>query len=514
MYNKYVTVIVGDYDVTEELQTYEVIRKLLTYNTANLKFDRSFKQDYTGLIKEFDNVEIYKGQTKIFKGYVSRIVFDQDNTSIEAISPQDLLSREATEVWIQGQGGFDGTFSWLLNDIITTYTTLTPNITSTTKTVSRFVANHDKVINVINTLCTTIDYCWYVDPSQNKITIEPFGNTKYSKAVQKTDQVAKLKYEDDSSKKVSKLTVIGGRQTFTKTETFTGDGTTKFFQTAYIPVGSVSVSVNGTEKSGGRVGFSSSYDYVYWDTKQKFGVEFSTAPALGDSITVQYDYSVPGVLQSGSNSGVVVEHTVVEQQLQDFESVESYFNSYLNTYIQSVKKASVTVSGLYIDLFPGNKIDVYDPLDGKVNTYIVNQIKLNYPNYTSDLVLGKTIPSTQRWAESVEERIQRMERQMATGQGDIIKLLLNYSIDLTTQIDKVEIYSRKPEAFILGHPTMGKLGSPYPLGSVFIWDHNDYVWWDDWMTEQDIPTGKKIGWWSVSEEDTTGLDTLEHTVIP
>lgn len=254
------------------------------------------------------------------------------------------------------------------------------------------------------------------------------------------------------------ITIIGGTQLDWNTQSFIGDGITKDFKLDTIPI-DTDVYINSTKVYRG-VDSSDLKDFiVHNDTKI---VSFTTAPALGDIIDINYSYNIPVKVQSSDNTSInkYTQHdlTIVDTRMTNTDDTELQVNNILEQKAQALTSTPLKVLKNN-DLVPGQSILIIDKTNNINKTVNVIGIDYAYP-YPGDLVeVGQVASSGLDIQINIIDSIQKLQRQLASN-SDINLQIINNPQDLK----------------IMGYTQV--LHATIDLG-VLYWDSDTQGTWDD-----------------------------------
>src|SRR3990167_3411078 len=246
------------------------------------------------------SIEIYIGSsspatTIHFKGYIEKIEKKGAIVDLVCLDKFSETDRgEVTEVYDRSISETGGRIDLIFQDILENNTNLLASATSTTTTIKKFICNHHPVKERLEKLRKILDWQMYYNPTTDRAVFEPKGNTSYSTTLEVGVNCHRVgNWKSISTGMVNNLTIIGGYQTFNKTETFTGNGTQTDFQLIYTPFQSIKSTVNSVVQKGGIDDISSDVDYTIDTNPSEKKVKFKTAPVNGLAISIEYSYQVP-----------------------------------------------------------------------------------------------------------------------------------------------------------------------------------------------------------------------------
>jgi len=393
-----------------------------------------------------DEVEIYVDGEKVFGGYVRRITQNPVKEAEVLGYGEELDLKGISKVW------YDKSPEEIVQELVDD-TSLTYSSTATSGiTLSKYVAQDKRYSEIVNEMAKLLDWQVRVEPDK-KFYFEPRGHETSPVSI----QISRSEWHRDTSKLMNKITLVGGKATYSKEDSFTGDGSTKEFTLTYRPVGNVRVLVDGTEKtpvsaSGG--------DYSVDAESKK--ITFESAPADGSEIKVQYSYEVP-IRVSLSNPSSMERYgtffrKVEAKWLRSFQDARKYARKLLSLYSEPFYHGNLTVR-FDPSIKPGQKVTINDTVNNVSGEFVVQRVKMTHKG-RMDIVVGEEVYDEYEWRQEVEDRIKQLEQTLSA--TDFVSDYLFFQEKTKAKV-KISRFTLKYREVLGG----------------LIWDHETYGKWDD-----------------------------------
>lgn len=458
-------------DITEYVVNWRIERKLNeTITTSKITLNKNILNIFT-----FDestvsyDVEIYRGvlsatEKRVFKGETLRIEKDGVNVILTCADELNKLKRKIiVKSWDKDIDPEAGNISEIWNSVITTYGGLTAQYSATTKVLTKWVSNHKDAFTNAQELTNILDWQMYYDDELNKVILEPKGTLSQTSTLTIGENVMNRPvWKYDITGMVNKVKIIGAEQEVTETESFNGDGSTDTFTLQWTPA-NIRVIVGGVEQVGGNEASSGTYDYTIDTQNKNIIFEAGSIPASGTgNIVVEYSHMLPRpvILQDNTsitNNGLF-ESVEFRTDLKDIDDAKEYGRSVLKRYSTPFVESKLKVIDVD-DIQPGQTVLVIDTVNNINTTLLINDTNMNYPYYYDEVTVGDKVLRTQTWGEGTDQRIARLEQEMAQNQ-DLLLHVFDFTIEKTFVPRYLKLQKKSiGSSFILGHPTNGILGT-------------------------------------------------------
>lgn len=344
--------------------------------------------------------------TNKFKGYIVSMRKGRTYTQIKAFDKLDeMKDKFFSNIWENTRA--EDIVKAIVEEADLTYwrtpTTETPEIT-------KFIMREDDILRTALKLSQVSGnwYLWY-NPEDDKIYFTPPDYLDNGVTITiGTDGRVIGKWDKNDTKMINKVIFRGGRKHTRKTETFSGDGSTTDFVVSYPPE-DVRVKVDGTEMKQGEEGISTSYDYTI--DKDNRTIVFTSAPASGSSIEVDYSYSIgikievpneTSINNYGTYAKVFTDRDVTNMADARRKAVELATKSDVPTY-----KAKIITSQ---DVRVGEKVHIVDDSQNIDDTFIV----ISKEERLGASVIRITVSSYDYFntsAQDIAERVKKLEEE-------------------------------------------------------------------------------------------------------
>jgi len=315
-----------------------------------------------------------------FGGYATKVEKELGHKDVIAQSFGKVLA----ETEIRGQNYDDRTPEYILNDLITTNTSLTYSDEGELSGLSleKFTAN-GKLIDIVRNLATFTGKMFYTTANEDFFFLPKTFNT--STLVFTHGVGAKVSSNGfDDTEIINDLTVLGENKRYETNEAFDGDDSETEFSllnNAIIP----RVTVGGSEKTP-------EVDYEL-DTLGKT-ITFTTAPATGtDNIIVFYIYELP-LFFRGKKQSSIDEYGIHAKRLNmpwitNRTDGVRFVQSYLNRYKEVTEKIQVDVANLFNTAEENDIVRVVNTIKGIDGNFNIKSIKWDYPKMQTTIEAGE-----------------------------------------------------------------------------------------------------------------------------
>lgn len=263
---------------------------------------------------------------------------------------------------------------------------------------------------------------------------------------------------------INKLNLRGSFEYPTITELFDGDAATTEFSTTYIPE-TVDVYISGTQKTGGKEGFSTGYDYYIRKEDKK--IVFTTPPASGTgNISITYSYKSSTPIQISDEASIaeftVHETTITFSDVMNVADAEQIGDAYVQSHKDPIHSIVIYIAP---SVFSTNgyalndEVTVddafHDEMDG---AYVITNVTEYWPSRPVKVTLSDKPLRTASVEENTVVRLKRLE-ELSVQSTDIITLLTQREHEMTLERHQLTLeYEYVNDSFILGHPVNGLLG--------------------------------------------------------
>jgi len=263
---------------------------------------------------------------------------------------------------------------------------------------------------------------------------------------------------------INKLNLRGSFEYPTRTELFDGDAATTEFTTTYIPE-TVDVYISGVQKTGGKEGFSTGYDYYIRKEDKK--IVFTSPPAAGTgnvSITYSYKSSTPIQIVDETSIAAYTTHetTVTFTDIMNVTDAEQIGNAYVQSHKDPVHSIVVYMPSSTFNTNAyvlNDEVTVDDALRDEMDgTYVITNLTEFWPSRPVKITLSDKPLRSSSIEENTVTRLKRLE-ELSVQSTDIITLLTQREHTMTLERHQLTLeYEYVNDSFILGHPINGLLG--------------------------------------------------------
>jgi len=375
------------------------LEKLL--HKLTFKVSRSI-DSLSGFIGFDPNVEVllsYSG-TGIFRGRC-KTSNKKEYYTIEAFSCGEILSRTMVQKVYSNT-----TPEAIFEELINTYTDLTPTTVASGVTINRFLAD-DYISSIVGKLAESLGYLIDTDSSKN-IYFTPRGNTVSGITIQRQTSGSNAifgEWKREHNEICNDIRVTGSNVNYTTQETFTGDFSSKIFTLNEAPT-TIKVVVNSLEQ------IPENYEVI----KESKIVTLSSAPASSIVLLMDYIYSYPIYAARQDKSSIETYGRFTKCLTNKWLTTRSDATAYANTYISKYKSPllynNILMNASYVTSFtPGESIRIIDDLESIDGYYIINKIKLEYLKGTVELNVGDYTTEFIGIQRVLQERVRELEKE-------------------------------------------------------------------------------------------------------
>lgn len=426
------------------------ITKEISSNLDTCKLEVPF--DFT--ISIGDEVNLYdKDSVLLFKGLVQSI----KTGPMKEITIYDygvqLMDVNVNEIYSNTKA------EDIIEDIITNRTDLTYVSTITTSiTISTFIIKDKRGWDVVNELAELLNAQFRVDKNKN-FYLELIEEDMSSEIILDTNAVIDDDWDEEASQLVNKITVIGDKQLFEKTETFDGTGAEDTFTLTEFPV-DINVEVDGVEQTGYVEGATSAADYRVDKGTKNIIFESGSIPASGtDNIVVRYTFSIDIKLVSQDNDSVELyggpnkipkEKKIVKPYITSFQEARKFANFYLGIYATPLLTSQWYINDYtkFENFIPNQIIMVSDTLRNISGNFIIKKVERENPGRLK-VEVGWQEDNILDWSKEVQFRIKQLEEvdDNSTILQEYDFIQNNIQIQVNTSVDK-ELYRDLPDDYM------------------------------------------------------------------
>lgn len=293
--------------------------------------------------------------------------------------------------------------------------------------LDKFVCKNAEIYERMQTLADIYNYQFYHRPSVDKVFFEPKGYTLNSNVIRiggTSNNVQGFpKWVEDSSKIFNRVEIKGRFLEPKKTESFNGDGSETTFTLSFEPE-IVTVTVDGTEQTGGVSGSTSTFDYTVDRSNKQIVFESGSIPGGGtNNVVILYSYrQEKSVFRNNESSISELGRTISNRfTFSDIDSVddaerrgdkllEVYSDEFITT--KPVMKPSIVES---FGLEAGQSIRVVDERQDKDIVMVVKTMISRYPENDVKLSLGDKEVRIASIDFDNSKRLKRIEEELAKG---------------------------------------------------------------------------------------------------
>ena len=408
-----------------------------------------------------DSVRLYKGTPMIalqadflydkrnprtvmkFGGRVTKIKKEISNKKVKCFS----FGKELAEVEIRGDQFDNQTPEAIIESLVTNNTTLTfvrRGILSG-MTLRKFVAV-GKLIDILRDFTSLTGHIFYTNGNK-EFVLEPEKHTNIGVTFTHGINCIANDTVYDDTQLVNDLIVLGENLRYHTIQTFTGDGSTTVFT---LNDGSVSTRVLSASSEQ-----SPEIDYDVDSTGKT--ITFTTAPANGVSISVDYEYERPlyirGTRQDSiTANGVHAKKLIMPWIKNRFDGIR-FVQSYLNRYKDIRVNIKIDIPTLYNSIAENDIIHLTNSIKGIDDDFVIKGITWDYPKSLTKVDLGEYSFDFLEIDQQITQKIHDLEDAM-TSNKDIREfespeetLVIN---DTVIQI----IHEDFTETLNIAHPTV------------------------------------------------------------
>ncbi|MEW6295969.1 MAG: hypothetical protein AB1467_06840 [Candidatus Diapherotrites archaeon] len=390
-------------------------------------FNGSFR-DATGTfgINNGYEIEVYEDLTKKFGGYIQKWKREAGTVYCNGLDYTSIL----TKVYVN-EVYYNTAIHSIVLDLITKYASniTTTNVYTTTTTPTEIRFRNVQLFKALKDLSKYDNCDFYVD--QNKdLHFNKLGTTDSGIDLVYGTNIINDRYDKLDDKLINKVKITGGREDYIKTETATGNGSTTEFTLTYRPI-NVRVLAGGIEKIGFKEGMKSASEYDYTTNKENKKIVFNTAPGNGVSLSFEYTYSSPVIVQSQEDESIssyknVYEKVIYDETINKKSEAQDLAAQILAKYKDPIQTGTVNTR---LNLSPavGQTVDVSNPKKGISGTFIIVGLKHNiFSGRITVYELASLQDSVVEFLSQLAQRVEALEEGQR-GDVDIISYLRQFT---------------------------------------------------------------------------------------
>jgi hypothetical protein len=250
---------------------------------------------------------------------------------------------------------------------------------------------------------------------------------------------------------INHVRVRGQKVTNFTQETATGDGTTTTFTLSYKPVGTVKVSINGTEQS------SDSYT-VDVENKQ---ITFNTAPSSGASITFDYSFLIPIVVEDQDEDSINTHGDVFKEIeapfIDNFSDARRYARMIIDKYSDGETRAKGYIPNFDFNREVGEIVTITDNVRNITKQLVITRIVYDISKNKTEFDFGEQEYVLYDWQMEVMDRLKKLERRIQEEDQYAVARVMKHKVSTSMKMMQYQEFSYPRDSFILGHPTLGRL---------------------------------------------------------
>jgi len=359
----------------------------------------------------------------------------------------------------------DKTLEFIVESIITNYTSLTYASTATTGiTLDRFVINNETVGEAITRILKDLDWQIRTDNDKN-FYFEPKGETASSVVLTVgTNAFMQSNWQKNPSRLTNSCTVVGDKARFNTNQTFSPAVDVTTFTVTYKIVGNVRVTVDATEKTGGETGAIGTFDYSI-DREQK-KIIFESAMAGTEEVIIYYEYEIPIVVTARNEASISSYGTfpkkITDTTIKTVSDARKVAKKIVGVYGNPTTSGTVNVSWDE-DVNVGELVQVIDSFNSINQSFVIISSTKTYPAGQKELSLGVEAVDLLSVNKDINDRIKRLEDKQDN--SDVIQKYMTFNENIKVSIRNGRLRVRTRDI----------------SGDIMIWDNLDY---GDWGTQK------------------------------
>jgi len=346
--------------------------------------------------------------------------------------------------------------------VTTNYTDLTYSGTATSGAIiSRFVVNGETAGQVINRILKELD--WQVRVTNSKeVFFEPKGDLNSSMSLTVGTNAFMLKeWATTPNQLINDVTIVGDNAVFNTDESFVATAGQTNFTVLYKIVGTVRVTVNGTEVVGGQEGSVGTYAYSV--DKEEKKIVFETGLSASDAVIIYYNYEVPIKIKAKNQTSISLNgrfpKKLSDNNLKTMSAARAFAKKILKTYSEPIKTGTLLVNW-NADVNVGETIQVTDSYNNIDKEFVIVGITMKYPDGTKNVKVGVEQMDLVNWNKGIDQRIKNLENKQDN--SDIVQRFEGFSenVNVVTKKGRTRIRSLSlGHSWIVGSSTNGIVGT-------------------------------------------------------
>jgi hypothetical protein len=366
-------------------------------NTCNFKIKKHAGQTYAPSIQ--DEIEVTDGADVIFSGVIIRITKSLDKSSL--IETYDIECSDWSydlDRFLVTESYTNDTVENIIADILDNYASgFTYVNVDCNVPVSSIRFNNITISQCLRKLAEAVNYFWYVDYEKD---IHFFSKSKELASFGLTDtndkyNIKSLSLTDDSSQLKTKVRIQGGEiEGSSRTETFNGDGTKKYFRLANKFSSKPAVEVGGVTQDVGIDYLDEEADVdCLWSYGEKY-VRFkdSNPPTSGtDNVEVTGLPLIPIIVEvdddESQNAWGIHEYFLKDTNIKTVDEAKQRAVAELEAYASLITEGSFETQE--DGLRSGQVINVQSTLRGISADYLIQSVSLRMMTIDEGLYLVK-----------------------------------------------------------------------------------------------------------------------------
>ena len=337
----------------------------------------------------------------------------------------DTEAGEGSEIFITLAG-----LAGLTADSGTVQSTGTAN---TNIVLDKFVCPNAEIYERMQALADIYNYQFYHRPSVDKAFFEPRGFTLNSNIIQiggiGNNVQGFPKWIEDSSKIFNRVEIKGAFDEIKKTESFNGDGNETQFTLSFEPE-IVTVTVDGTEQTGGVSGSTSTFDYTVDKSNKQINFTVASTPGAGaNNVVILYSYRQErSVFRNNESSISELGRTIANRfTFKDIESVddaERRADKLLEVYSDEFVTTKLNINPSIVESFgleAGQSIRVIDDRQSIDKIMVIKTMISRFPENDVELSLGDKEVRIASIEFDNSKRLKRIEEELSKGSTFVIE---------------------------------------------------------------------------------------------
>jgi len=425
----------------------------------------------------------------LFRGYVDNTNF-QGAVVIVNCYDKLGLSRKTTinKSYDSNIDSSAGVLSEIFKDIVNNYVGLTATSASVQNSGSflirkKFVLRNATAYDALKQICDMIDFQMYYDPTDDLVYFEPKGYTTNANVLELGTNIIEVpQWNIDSTNLFNEIIIGGITQNINTSEgpILLNGVVDADWNTTSITLNNKLVTVQvysdtsnppTTEKKGGVVGASSSYDYSVDKDAKKIEWSSTFTPTTSYYAKVNYTYDIPSPVSRKNNAsiayfGKTITRSVFKDDLKLVEDVATWAQKQVNVYGFPFKSANLKVLGV-TSINIGEVYKVVDGVNGVNDSFLVQKVTFKYPFRYDEVSVSDLTLRTAEWSMDDSQRLKRLEEKNSDNE-DVLNSFIDVEQNLALR-SQLDVNKASPDADTL------------------YWDDDNQGTWDDYDWGTDTP---------------------------